>query len=112
MSSRGRPKGAQWMQWIQKFEGIFHVIYLYYVLCTILKPFYYYLLVICDFGGRFAIFYDFLRFVSNSGIWEDFLGGLTHNSGKWEQILDVWLDFRGWGVQIFRDLDPKMAVFL
>ncbi len=87
------------MQWIQKFEGIFHVIYLCYMLRTMLKLFYYYLLMICDFGGRFAIFYDFF-------------GGLTHDSGIWEQILDVWLDFRGWGVQIFRDLGPKMAVFL
>ncbi len=94
------------MQWIQKFEGIFHVIYLCYMLHTILKPFYYYLLVICNFGRRFAIFYDFLRFVSNSGIWEDFLGGLTHNSRKWEQILDVWLDFQGWGGPNFPGFGP------
>ena len=49
------------MQWIQKFEGIFHVIYLCYMPRTMLKLFYYYLLMICDFGGRFAIFYDFFE---------------------------------------------------
>src|SRR5260370_24799728 len=101
MSSRGRPKRAQWMQWIQKFEGIFHVIYLCYMLHTILKLFYYYLLVICNFGRRFAIFYDFLRFVLNSGIWEYFFGGLTHNSRKCDIRFSVCLDVVVLGGQSF-----------
>ena len=101
------------MQWIQKFEGIFHVIYLCYMPHTMLKLFYYYLLMICDFGRRFAIFYDFFEVCLKFQDLGRFFGGLTHDSRIWEQILDVWLDFQGWGgVQIFWDLGPKMAIFL
>ncbi len=63
-------------------------------------------------AGGLRFFMIFLRFVSNSGIWEDFLGVWPMIPGFGSKFwMSGWISGDG-GFQIFRDLGPKMAVFL